>query len=305
MNFNSPFSFLDGGPRALQSRASSCRDQRVSSTRWNLGIAFRDQEFHPHVGLLFFGTDGLVTVGVAINNPGAAFSLEFWVGGDAVGDAKVVPLTSTSVALGQVELHVEASGQKFIAGVPVDGAIVLKDDGGILLDCVYWGAGATNSPCTYNLATMVVGNMWHMENLDTLKYAGEVIADFQAVDAVVMDLADDTKCLANAAHGLGTALFGGSNEAQAFVNEVLVAAVCGSDAATSGFEIAYNMAGSVTLIVNGGGTFTGFADLTLSPGSDWKFEFITLDLIKNDLGTDASLIDFSNGYAVLVMTDNS
>eukprot|EP01068_Selenidium_serpulae_P006871 Selendium_serpulae@DN4539_c0_g1_i2.p1 len=74
-------------------------------------------------------------------------------------------------------------------------------------------------------------------------------------------------------------------------------------------EIAYNMAGSVTLIVGDGntmGSYQGFADVTLTAGTDWQFDqFITLDLIADDGGTDAAAIDFSNGFAVLVMTDNS
>eukprot|EP01068_Selenidium_serpulae_P006872 Selendium_serpulae@DN4539_c0_g1_i3.p1 len=147
-------------------------------------------------------TDGLVTAGVAINdNSGTTFELEFWID-PAMTKAFSVDVTSTATALGQVELFLGGSDAAYTAGIPANGAVVLTD-GAKVLHCVQWGTGATNSGCTAPPIAMALGDVYHIENVDDSKYAGEVIADYQSVMST-MDLAADSTCVMKNAHGLGT-----------------------------------------------------------------------------------------------------
>eukprot|EP01068_Selenidium_serpulae_P006870 Selendium_serpulae@DN4539_c0_g1_i1.p1 len=103
---------------------------------------------------------------------------------------------------GQVVLFSVGSTSAYTAGIPANGAVVLKA-GLKVLHCVPWGTGATNSGCTATPITMTLGDVYHIENVDDSKYAGEVIADYQSVMST-MDLAADSTCVMKNAHGLGT-----------------------------------------------------------------------------------------------------
>eukprot|EP01068_Selenidium_serpulae_P000139 Selendium_serpulae@DN10211_c0_g1_i1.p1 len=280
------------------------------------------------------GADQL-TIGVSINTPEETMlSIQIW--NQTNGSPHRERFNSTLNVAGQVELLPVFFGSvSEMHGIIKNGGIFLHKhkeefDDGEVVDCIHWG-DMSGSGCPYcegveALTEVNWGKIYHLEVTDTSKYDGEVRADYRPTTAEgsvggVVPMGDSSLCMyvvdehsavggkdtpLKASHNVGMR-YSGSNEATAFVNEILQGTPCVGfgDMVYTGIELLVGDKSEYFLVAGDGAGWSGhYVVESQNPeAGSWIPIFVDASMFIKDTGV-ADLPHFSSGYAILFQKDN-